>query len=156
MNLPAPFANLRLRLVSSWRQGAVSLKALSFALVGLINTAVDATIFFLLLGFVTSSLIAANVGAWFIAVTGSYVMNSFTTFSAETGGKLRLKDYAGFVASGVVAVIATTATIVFAANFIPVWAAKAVAIGVSFVVNFTITHFVVFRPKPSGDSRPVS
>ena len=156
MSLPAPFENLRLRLVSSWRQGAVSLKALSFALVGLINTAVDATIFFLLLGFVTSSLIAANVGAWFIAVTGSYVMNSFTTFSAETGGKLRLKDYAGFVASGVVAVIATTATIVFAANFIPVWAAKAVAIGVSFVVNFTITHFVVFRPKPSGDSRPVS
>jgi putative flippase GtrA len=89
----------------------------------------------------------ANVGAWFIAVTGSYVMNSLTTFSAETGGRLRLKDYLGFVASGIVAVIATTATVVFAAKLMPVWAAKAIAIGVSFVVNFTITHFVVFRPK---------
>ena len=97
-----------LRLIAAWRERAVSLKAASFAFVGLINTAVDATIFFLLLGFVTSSLIVANVGAWLIAVTGSYVMNSFTTFSAETGGKLRLKDYAGFVGSGVVAVIATT------------------------------------------------
>jgi putative flippase GtrA len=147
MRLPLQLENLRLRLTAAWRQGAVSLKALSFALVGLINTAVDATIFFLLLGFATSSLIVANVGAWLIAVTGSYVMNSFTTFSAETGGKLRLKDYAGFVGSGVVAVIATTATVVFAAKLLPVWAAKAIAILVSFVVNFTITHLVVFRPK---------
>jgi putative flippase GtrA len=28
-----------------------------------------------------------------------------------------------------------------------VWAAKAIAILVSFAVNFSITHFVVFRPK---------
>jgi putative flippase GtrA len=147
MSLPVPLENLRLRVAAAWQQGAVSLKALSFALVGLINTAVDATLFFLLLGFVTSSLIVANVGAWLIAVTGSYVMNSLTTFSAETGGRLRLKDYVGFIGSGVVAVIATTVTVVFAAKLMPVWAAKAIAIGVSFVVNFTITHFVVFRPK---------
>ena len=147
MSLPLPVENLRLRVVAAWRQGAISLKALSFALVGLINTAVDATLFFLLLGFVTSSLIVANVGAWFIAVTGSYVMNSLTTFSAETGGRLSLKHYAGFVGSGVVAVTASTVTVVFAAKLMPVWAAKVIAIGVSFVVNFTITHFVVFRPK---------
>lgn len=133
----------------AWSRGAVSLKALSFALVGLINTAVDAVIFFLLLGTVTSSLIVANVGAWLIAVSGSYVMNSYTTFSAETGGKLRLKDYAGFVGSGIVAVIATTTTLVIAAKFMPVWAAKGLAILVSFAVNFSITHFVVFRPRPS-------
>jgi putative flippase GtrA len=148
MPLPAPLQNLRARLTEAWRRRAVSLKALSFATVGMINTAVDATIFFLLLGFVTSSLVVANVTAWLIAVTGSYVMNSFTTFSAETGGRLRLKDYAGFVGSGLVAVSATTATVVLAANYMPVWAAKGVAILVSFVVNFSITHFVVFRARP--------
>jgi putative flippase GtrA len=147
MNLPGPLGTLQTRLVDAWRQRAVSLKALSFATVGVINTAVDAAIFFLLLGFVTPSLIVANVGAWLVAVTGSYVMNSFTTFSAETGGKLRLKDYAGFVGSGVVAVIATTTTVVIAAKFMPVVAAKGLAILVSFAVNFSITHFVVFRPK---------
>ena len=125
----------------------MALKAVSFALVGLINTAVDAAIFFLLLGFVTSSLAIANVTAWFVANTGSYVMNSFTTFSAETGGKLRAKDYAGFVGSGIVAVTASTITVVIAAKFMPVWAAKAIAILVSFAVNFSITHFVVFRAK---------
>src|SRR5205807_2304783 len=130
-----------------WRQRAVSLKALSFATVGLVNTAVDAAIFFLMLGFATSSLIVANVTGWLVANTGSYVMNSLTTFSTETGGRLRLKDYAGFVGSGLVAVTASTATVVIAAQFMPVWGAKAIAILVSFAVNFTITHFVVFRPK---------
>ncbi len=150
MALPLPLETLRARLTEAWQRRAVSLKALSFATVGVVNTAVDATIFFLLLGFVTSSLILANVSAWLVAVTGSYVMNSFTTFSAETGGKLRLKDYAGFVGSGLVAVIATTTTVVLAANYLPIWAAKGVAILVSFVVNFSITHFVLFRARPDA------
>jgi putative flippase GtrA len=147
MNLPAPIASLSERLLAAWRGNAVSLKALSFALVGLVNTAVDAAIFFLLLAYVTPSLVIANVLAWFVANTGSYVMNSLTTFSAETDGKLRLKHYAGFVGSGLVAVTASTITVVVAAKFMPVWTAKAIAILVSFAVNFTITHFVVFRPK---------
>jgi putative flippase GtrA len=165
MPLPLPLETLRARVTDAWQRRAVSLKALSFATVGLINTAVDATIFFLMLGFVTSSLIVANVSAWLVAVTGSYVMNSFTTFSAETGGKLRLKDYLGFVASGLVAVSATTVTVLLVDMFLPTWApwtaetrlgnitvataiAKGVAILVSFVVNFSITHFVVFRARP--------
>jgi putative flippase GtrA len=150
MDLPAPLETLRARLVIAWRQRAVTLKALSFATVGLINTAVDAAIFFLLLGYATSSLVVANVTAWLVAVTGSYVMNSFTTFSVETGGKLRMKDYAGFVGTGILAVTATTTTVVVAAQFMPVWAAKGIAILVSFVVNFSVNHFVVFRPRPGA------
>ncbi|MGB9368962.1 MAG: GtrA family protein [Xanthobacteraceae bacterium] len=153
MTLPAPIAKLSARLSAAWRARAVALKAISFALVGLINTAVDAAIFFLLLAYLTPSLVLANVTAWFIANTGSYVMNSFTTFSAETGGKLSLKHYAGFVGSGLVAVTASTITLVLAAKLMPVWAAKAIAILVSFVVNFSITHLVVFRTRanPAGE-----
>ena len=147
MKLPASVEHAATRLAAAWERRAVSLKALSFALVGVVNTAVDAGIFFLMLAYITPSLIVANVSAWLVAVSGSYVMNSFTTFAAETGRELRLKDYAGFVASGIAAVIATTTTVVLAANYMPVWTAKAVAILVSFVVNFTLTHFVVFRPK---------
>jgi putative flippase GtrA len=150
MSLPASIASLSERLTAAWRERAVALKAVSFALVGLINTAVDATIFFLLLAYATPSLVVANVAAWFIANTGSYVMNSFTTFSAETGGKLSVRHYAGFVGSGIVAVTASTITVVLAAKFMPVWAAKAIAILVSFAVNFSITHFVVFRTKSEG------
>jgi putative flippase GtrA len=154
MALPAPLETLRARLIQAWRDRAVILKALSFATVGLINTAVDATIFFLLLAYATSSLIVANVMAWLIAVTGSYVMNSLTTFSAETKGKLRLKDYFGFVGTGLIAVIATTTTVVIAAQFMPVWAAKGMAVLVSFAVNFSINHLVVFRPRPNAAGEP--
>jgi putative flippase GtrA len=154
MPFPLPLETLRVRLVAAWHDRAVTLKALSFATVGLINTVVDATIFFLMLAFVTKSLILANVTGWLVAVTGSYVMNSLTTFSAETGGALRLKDYAGFVASGLVAVTATTLTVVAAAQFMPVWTAKVLAILVSFAVNFSITHFVVFRPRERAAGEP--
>ena len=50
--------------------------------------------------------------------------------------------------------IATTTTVVLAANYMPVWAAKGVAILVSFVVNFSITHFVVFRARPEKVGEP--
>jgi putative flippase GtrA len=154
MSLPLPIEGLLARVTAAWRERAVAMKALSFALVGLVNTAVDAAIFFLLLAYVTPSLVVANVAAWFVANTGSYVMNSLTTFSAETDGKLRLKHYAGFVGSGLVAVTASTVTVVIAATFMPVWAAKAIAILVSFAVNFTITHFVVFRPRADAAGKP--
>ena len=93
--------------------------------------------------------------SWLIAITGSYAMNSFITFAAESGRQLRLKSYATFVASGVVGATANTATLVVAAHFVPVWAAKGLAILVSFVFNFSMSHFIVFRrpaAKPMASS----
>ena len=49
--------------------------------------------------------------------------------------------------SGILAVTVSTTTVVLAAKYMPVWAAKAIAILASFAVNFMITHFVVFRHK---------
>ena len=108
-------------------------KAISFALVGVVNTLVDAGLFFLALAYLTSSLVAANVLAWSIAVSCSYVMNSFVTFAAESGRKLRLWDYGRFVGSSVLAMVASTATLVVAARYLglPVYAAKGLAIAAS-------------------------
>src|SRR5437764_912741 len=124
MSLPAPLENLRARLLAAWRDRAVTLKAMSFAMVGAVNTVVDACAFFLLLGYATNSLVIANVGAWLTAISGSFVMNSLTTFSAETGGRPRLKHFPGFVMSGIVAVTASTTAVVIAAKFMPIWGAK--------------------------------
>ncbi len=95
----------------------------------------------------TVSLIAANTVSWLVAVTGSYVMNSSITFAAESGRKLRWRAYFAFVASGVAGWLANTATLLVAAEvlLLPVWLAKIVAILASFVVNFALSHFVVFR-----------
>ena len=92
-------------------------------------------------------MIPANVLAWLVAVSGSYVMNCFITFAAESGRQLRWRAYGAFVASGVAGVIANTATLVVASYWMPVLAAKLLAIAASFVVNFSLSHFVVFRTR---------
>ena len=52
------------------------------------------------------------------------------------------------MASGVLGAIANTAMLVFAARFMPVLGAKGCAILAGFLVNFSMSHFVVFRARP--------
>src|SRR2546423_15301835 len=95
MSLPISITSLYERLLAAWRERAVALKAVSFALVGLVNTAVDAAVFFLLLGFVTSSLVIANVTGGFAGDNGPLVMNSLATFSARNRGGRARQQVAG-------------------------------------------------------------
>jgi putative flippase GtrA len=154
MRVPEPFDGPVRRLAQAWRERTVALKAISFALVGVVNTIVDAGVFTLAYLHLTSSLILANVLGWGVGVTCSYVLNSSITFAAESGRRLSLRAYATFVASGVAGVIANTAMLLVVAQYAPVWVAKGCAILVSFLVNFSLSHFVVFRARgPSaGDA----
>jgi putative flippase GtrA len=138
-------------------------KAASFALVGVVNTLVDFGLFsfaHLVLGW---PIVAANVLSWSIAVTGSYAMNSMFTFAAESGRVLRAKDYFTFLAAQVGGFIANTITVLIVSHILTgffaaeraVLLAKAAAIGVTFLVNFSLSHFVVFRARApkSSDAR---
>jgi putative flippase GtrA len=139
-------------------------KAASFGLVGVVNTVIDFAIFWTAAQKFGLPLVAANVLSWLVAISGSYVMNSLFTFAAESGGKLGWRPYGTFVASGIVGLIANTTTLVVAAKLMPLLlagedaqlaAAKACAILASFVVNFSLSHFVVFRRSvgPPGEGR---
>jgi putative flippase GtrA len=150
--MPLPLDRLIRRLAQAWGERAITLKAASFAVVGVVNTLIDLGVFLTAYNVLKLPLIPANVLAWAVAVTGSYVMNSFITFAAESGRQLRWRAYGTFVASGVVGVVANTATLVIASYWIPVLAAKFAAIALSFVVNFSLSHFVVFRTRPAGTS----
>ena len=136
MSSPSPLERLGRRLELLWLDRAVLVKAASFALIGV-----------------------ANVISWCVAVTGSYVMNSLITFAKESGRQLRMKDYGSFVLSQLGGLLANTTTVFVASYFIalflnvppdaalPVLLAKVLAIGASFLVNFSLSHFVVFRPR---------
>ena len=174
------FEQARVKLLAGWRNRALSFKAVAFGLIGVVNTAIDYGVFLLarytfdrwpgalaafhsFSGFCrcgepsTVSLIAANTVSWIVAVSGSYVMNSSITFAAESGRQLKWRAYFAFVLSGVAGWLANTATLLVAAEvlLLPVWLAKAVAILASFVVNFSLSHFVVFRvrARPAGEAR---
>jgi putative flippase GtrA len=184
MNPIVRFMMARLRKISPRTAGLIEphvdmlQKAVSFALIGVLNVAVDTTVFFLTYSYLTSHaaaqrpfdalaqwcactsaaallLVVSNLTAWAVAVSGSYVMNSFITFAAESGRKLRWLDYGTFVASGILGVIANTAALVAAAQVMPVLPAKGCAILTAFAVNFTMSHFVVFRAqRPTTGSAP--
>jgi putative flippase GtrA len=149
------------------------IKATSFAAIGVVNAIIDASVFFLAYavlgsfapfvgilgqiadicgcgGMATIRLVVANVIAWLVAVSGSYVMNSYITFAAESGRQLRWRAYLAFAASGLAGLLANTMVLVVAAQAMPVWAAKGLAILASFVVNFSLSHFVVFRAQSKG------
>jgi len=151
-------------------------KSISFALVGVVNALIDTAVFLLARWYLKSSetalrpldafaqwcacasqdtlvLVTANTMSWLVAVSCSYAMNSFFTFAAESGRRLRWRDYGAFVASGILGAIANTTTLVIAAHLLPdflvedarVLAAKGCAIVAGFAVNFSMSHFVVFR-----------
>ncbi len=143
----APSRTVPERLRAAAKDRAFRVKALSFGIIGVVNTVIDYGVF--LFGFyhLHLPLVPANVLSWLVAVSASYMMNSTITFAAESGRRLRWRDYGTFVASGVAGVIANTTTLVLASYVLPVVIAKLIAIGVSFLVNFTLSHFVVFRPK---------
>lgn len=153
MTLPPLLERIARRLDEAWRARAVTLKAASFAVIGAVNTLIDLGVFVVARNLLELPLIPANVLAWLVAVSGSYVMNSSITFAAESGGVLSWRAYRAFVASGVAGVIANTTTLIIAANWMPELAAKLIAIAASFVVNFSLSHFVVFRAhRPSTRS----
>jgi putative flippase GtrA len=140
---------------------------MSFALIGVINALVDLGVFSFFHFYVGLPIVTSNLISWLVAVTGSYVMNSMTTFAAESGRKLRLKSYGTFLLAQVAGFLANTATVLIVAAVIPVlWRVffgpdvpvqlfgfaidpvligKVLAIGASFLVNFSLSHFVVFR-----------
>ena len=139
-------------------------KAVSFGLVGVVNAGIDFAVFWTAVQAFDLPKVPANVLAWMVAVSASYVMNSFTTFAAESGRKLRWRSYGAFVASGIAGMVASTAALVvvdwllgalIAGADLRLAIAKVAAIGVSFLVNFSLSHFVVFRPRHSaaGDGR---
>jgi putative flippase GtrA len=135
------------RLITAWHERAMALKAVSFAAVGVVNSAVDFAVFSFAYYWLGLSIVAANVMAWLVAVSGSYVMNSLTTFARESGRELRAKAYFTFLISQVGGLLANTVTVFVASYFMPVLLGKVLAIGASFLVNFSLSHFVVFRKR---------
>jgi putative flippase GtrA len=147
--MPAPLQKIIDRLGVAWDERAVALKAASFAIVGLANSAVDFAVFSFAYYYLLLPILVANTLAWIVAVTGSYVMNSTITFAAESGRRLAFNRYFGFALSQVAGFFANTGTVwcLVELAHVPAWAAKVVAIGASFVVNFSLSHFIVFRAR---------
>jgi putative flippase GtrA len=95
-------------------------------------------------------IVAANLCSWAVAVTCSYFLNSTITFSIDGRRELSFKTYFAFLLAQIAGFVANTTTIVVASHFMPVLFGKLLATGASFLVNFSLSHFVVFRRPATG------
>jgi putative flippase GtrA len=139
------------RLHEVAQERATVFKAVSFGLIGFVNTIVDFGVFSVGYYVVGLPIVAANLFSWIFAVTCSYVLNSSITFSIDARRQLSFRTYFAFLLAQLAGFAANTTTVVVASHFMPVLLGKALATGASFMVNFSLAHFVVFRrPAASG------
>jgi len=116
-----------------------------FLIVGGMATGTDALIFgVLVLGGLDARL--ANLCSYSLSATLAFLLHRFWTFEARgegvTGQALR---FAGMVGAGLAA---STAVIWILAPHIGPLPAKTMAIGVTVVLNFTVSRWLVFANRP--------
>ncbi|MBM3486055.1 MAG: GtrA family protein [Alphaproteobacteria bacterium] len=116
-----------------------------FAIVGVINTAIDFAIFSALHFGVGFGIVAANVLAFLVAVTNSFIMNRAWTFAGRKGsGRIRYQ-LPMFVALNTVGLVLSTVTVLALSEMMQVLAAKVCAIVVVFLWNYATIQRFVYR-----------
>jgi putative flippase GtrA len=117
-------------------------KIVRFAIVGLVNTAIDLAGFFLLLKLHVPPL-PANVVSWSIAVIFSFVANGFWSF--ERNQAIRLHDaFLRFVSLGaLISLGVSSLSIALFAGIAGVWPAKIGGVIVAAVLNFLAARWSI-------------
>lgn len=118
-------------------------RAVKFALVGVLNTAIDFVVFVALLYGLGWPLLLANTLGYLAGLANSYWLNSRWTFRdpARPASPARAARYAGL---NLVGLLLANVTIWLLALVMAPWLAKCGAIGVTFVWNYWSSHRFVF------------
>ncbi len=117
-------------------------KALRFGAVGVLNTLVDLASFAVLIALSVPALVA-NVGAWFVAVSFSYALNSRWSFERnaelrEGWSILRFFGLGALISLGV-----SSGAILSLTHLIGLWPAKILGLVVAAVLNFVAARWSI-------------
>ncbi|MDO8879567.1 MAG: GtrA family protein [Coriobacteriia bacterium] len=139
------------------------MRPVKFAVVGVLNTAVDFVAFNVLATLIGMPIIAANVASYSLGVINSYVWNRRWTFGDRPSDRRR-SEFVRFVVANIAGAGINTALVWGALTLyhalvpaadpaadspVTLAAAKALAIVGSMVFNYTVFHRWVFVPGTS-------
>ena len=122
-----------------------------YSAVGVLNTVSDIAIFSLLFYLLQIHVLIANTLAFLCAVSQSYLLNKFWTFSAyrdsamthlETG-----RQYFTFIMVNLLCLIVSNVTIFYLAAYLPTIVAKVISAVVVVLIGFALAKALVFRSR---------
>jgi putative flippase GtrA len=126
--------------------GRILSAAARFGVVSVINTLVDVAVFSSLTMAAHVPPAAANVLSYASGVACGFVLNRFWVFR-RLGGDATVQ-LAKFMAVNLVSLAISTAAVGLMAMVMPAILAKLLSLPITFVWNFGLSHFWVFRRRP--------
>jgi putative flippase GtrA len=133
------------------RNRSLRRKIASFALIGVMNTGIDAGAFAVFLAMQVPVLVA-NLMAWCCGVSFSFVMNARLTF-VPTIGHAGWHAFLRFAATGaVVSLLCSTVILALLSDMIGIWPAKGLAIVIGAVLGFIAAQWSIEGTAGPGRS----
>ncbi len=115
-----------------------------FAVVGVVNTALDVALFSLFYYVLDLPLLLANSSGYLTAATNSFFLNKYWTF-AESGTQGRVhRQFVLFLALGLLGLALSNIVVWSLSAYISEIFAKLWSVGVLFVWNFGTSRSIVF------------
>jgi dolichol-phosphate mannosyltransferase len=126
-------------------------RAAAFTAIGIVNTAIDFSVFAGLYQLAGFDVVAANLCAFLLAAGNSYVLNRRITFADRRRRRARADGFARFLAVGVFALGASTAIVYLLSLHIHPLVAKLIATAASTLIGYAGSYWFVF---PGDDRAP--
>lgn len=129
-------------MIDDRRLRPLSVKVTRFALVGIVNTAIDFAVFGTLVAAAVPPLVA-NVLSWSVAVLFSFAANSLWTFERDSRMP-RASSLLRFVSLGALVTLAiSTAGVYWLTGLLGVWPAKLIGTGAAAILNFLAARWSI-------------
>lgn len=116
-----------------------------FSLIGVVNTLIDFALFTIFVIFFDWHAVPANIVAFLLALTNSYILNRRFTFKGYMGSNRLAPQAARFLIVHVGGLILSTGLVWGFAGMIGPFPAKLVAIFITVFWNYTGSHHFVFK-----------
>lgn len=115
-----------------------------FTIVGIVNTAIDFAIFYVLYDIYDLNFVISHVSAFFVALVNSFFFNALWTFKKLKRNQLT-KQILSFVIIGLIGLALSTCSIYMASLYTHIYIAKILAMVVSLIWNYSGAWIFVFK-----------
>lgn len=116
-----------------------------FSLVGVVNTAIDVSLFAVLVQILGWDLLPANVLSYSCGVINSFILNKFLTFRDRMPLSKSLQPFAHFALINVSGLVLSTVVVAVLAMYMSPIIAKLCSVFFLFTWNYTLTCLLVFQ-----------